>query len=615
MMIGDLIMRVLIDDKGFDANLQKTAKKSGANAGKTLGGEMKKGLLAGLGLGGGLAAVNLMTSAVSGLTQAFFESINAASNLNEAVSKSDAVFDESSGEIQDWAGTASEAFGQSKRQALEAAGTFGNLIQAFGIGADSAADMSKTLVELASDLASFNNTSVDEAIIALRAGLSGETEPLKRYGIALNDVRLKEEALRMGLITTTKGVLPVAIKTQAAYSLILKDSALAQGDFARTADGLANTQKTLTAQMEDLSAEVGAELLPIMLELATVLRDDVLPAGKDLLDVLRDIGGTGVGLGDVITGIVNSFNPLHAQLDEARNAARDWERDSVSSTNKVAEAVASRSGEMRGDLAQVDDSFRTLATRTQTATETARISMKQMRDGSRELRDAFLADALAILSDYYDPIEARQELITLKKEATEQRQIIASKNSTKAQIADAKKRLSEIERRTNELLFELGSTGKATQKEISAAITTWQKKARTAKGQAVADIRAIIRQLMLLKLAALQASGALNFGGLAGAGRGRHAGGPVKAHEAYVVGEKRAELFVPDVDGTIIPSVPAGWGQAMSTVTNNTYPTLNVQGALPVRTIRDVSIEMQRIAVGVTPSRQLTPQYDRGEAT
>jgi hypothetical protein len=41
-----------------------------------------------------------------------------------------------------------------------------------------------------------------------------------------------------------------------------------------------------------------------------------------------------------------------------------------------------------------------------------------------------------------------------------------------------------------------------------------------------------------------------------GLGVYRERGGPVKANQAYVVGEKRAELFVPDSDGTILPDVP-----------------------------------------------------------
>ncbi|MEY2914137.1 MAG: hypothetical protein RLZZ184_3446, partial [Cyanobacteriota bacterium] len=69
---------------------------------------------------------------------------------------------------------------------------------------------------------------------------------------ALNDVRLRQEAAALGL-GTYSGMLPVAVKAQAAYALILKDTALQQGDVARTAGGLANQKKFLAAQVEDLS--------------------------------------------------------------------------------------------------------------------------------------------------------------------------------------------------------------------------------------------------------------------------------------------------------------------------------------------------------------------------
>lgn len=199
--------------------------------------------------------------------------IDAASNLSESMSKVDVVFGSSAKEIQEWSKASASAFGQSRQSALEAVGTYGNLFQAFGIGRDQSAKMSKSLVELAADLASFNNTSVDDALQALQSGISGETEPLKRYGVAINDNRLKTEALRLGLIKTTKEALTPAAKAQASYALILKDTTLAQGDFARTSDGLANKQRILAAKFQDLKATLGTALLPVALKLADVFGD------------------------------------------------------------------------------------------------------------------------------------------------------------------------------------------------------------------------------------------------------------------------------------------------------------------------------------------------------
>lgn len=252
--------------KGVDDNVKKTS------AGMTnFVGNLKK-------VGAALGA----TFAASQVAAFAKESIMAASNMEESLSKVRVVFGEGAAEVEAFGASAAQNLGISNQAALEAAGTYGNLFQAFGLGQGEAQEMSTSLVQLAADMASFNNTSIDQAITALRSGLSGETEPLKRFGVALSEVRLKEEALRMGLIKTTSGTLPVAIKSQAAYSLILKDTALAQGDYARTADGTANTMKTLQAKIEDAKVALGEALMPAFRGLLKIL--------ELLIPVLTKIG-------------------------------------------------------------------------------------------------------------------------------------------------------------------------------------------------------------------------------------------------------------------------------------------------------------------------------------
>lgn len=196
----------------------------------------------------------------------------AASDMNESLGKMNVVFGQNAAEVEKWANTSATAMGLSKQGAVEAAGTYGNLFQAFGMGQGEATKMSTSLVQLAADMASFNNTSVDDALLALRSGLSGEAEPLKRYGVALNDVRLKQEAMSMGLIKSTSEALTPAIKAQASYALVMHDTKLAQGDFARTADGTANTMRILAAQMQNAKAALGAGLLPIFQAVLLVLK-------------------------------------------------------------------------------------------------------------------------------------------------------------------------------------------------------------------------------------------------------------------------------------------------------------------------------------------------------
>lgn len=190
--------------------------------------------------------------------------IKSASDLNESVSKSKVVFGASAKEVEKFAAGAAKGLGQSKQEAIEAAGTLGNLFVSMKIGQPAAAKMSTQMVQLASDLASFNNSSPQEALDALRSGLVGETEPLRRFGINLSDAALRAEVMRLGL-GKVGPTLTANQKAQASYSLILQQSKTAQGDFARTSDGLANQQRILAAQVKDASAAIGNVLLPVMI--------------------------------------------------------------------------------------------------------------------------------------------------------------------------------------------------------------------------------------------------------------------------------------------------------------------------------------------------------------
>jgi hypothetical protein len=238
-----------------------------------------------------------------------YKAVQAASALQESISKTNAVFGSNATAVQNWARTTSAAFGVNQQAALEAASTYGNLFKSFGLSSNQAMGMSTSLVELAADMASFNNVPIDDALLALRSGLSGETEPLKRFGVILNDQRLRLKATELGLGTYT-GQLPVAIKTQAAYALIMQDTAIQQGDVARTSGGLANQQKFLLAQVSDLRAEFGTAFMPIMLEIVTVLREQVIPQFQRFTDFLRGLSPDTVKLVTKIALFIGVLGPM-----------------------------------------------------------------------------------------------------------------------------------------------------------------------------------------------------------------------------------------------------------------------------------------------------------------
>jgi hypothetical protein len=198
------------------------------------------------------------------------EGVKAASDLNEEISKSEVIFGDVADEIKDFARTADRSLGISQTEALKAASTFATFGKAAGLTGVDLSKFSKRATTLASDLASFYNTNADDAILAIGAALRGESEPIRKYGVLLDDATLKAKAMEMKLYDG-KGALDVQARSLAAYEVILDQTTDAQGDFSRTSDGLAGQQKILTAQLENLKTTMGTNLLPVAKEVITQL--------------------------------------------------------------------------------------------------------------------------------------------------------------------------------------------------------------------------------------------------------------------------------------------------------------------------------------------------------
>jgi hypothetical protein len=211
--------------------------------------------------------------------------VTSASDLAETVSKVGVVFGTQADAVKKFAETSDSALGMTKNAALAAAGTYGNLFRSMDMTEAASAGMSIGLVQLASDLASFNNMDPSLVLDKLRAGLTGESEPLKSLGVNINETIIKTKALEMGLYSGT-GALTASTKATASYALIMEQTKLAQGDFARTSSGLANQQRILSAMMGDLGASIGTKLLPTVTTLVGALIDLLngpLPALGDFI--------------------------------------------------------------------------------------------------------------------------------------------------------------------------------------------------------------------------------------------------------------------------------------------------------------------------------------------
>jgi hypothetical protein len=259
----------------------------------------------------GPALIAATAVAAAALGKLLVSSVGAASDFAEAGAAVGEVFGEASGTIEKFAAGAATSLGQTQTQVLEAAKQFGIYGKAAGLAGEANAEFSTDLVTLATDLASFNNTSVDEALVALGSGLRGEALPLRKYGILLDDATLKAQALEMG-IYSGNGVLTQQQKILAANASIFEQSAVQQGDFERTSQGLANQQRILAAQFGNIKILLGDFLLPIFTSVAQVLTSKVMPAFSNFLISVRDNG-----LGETLKATFTSIGEMRQNFMDA----------------------------------------------------------------------------------------------------------------------------------------------------------------------------------------------------------------------------------------------------------------------------------------------------------
>lgn len=317
-----------LDTKGFDKATREFAKldSNSAKAGYAL----KKAFLP-------------AAAALGGLAVAAFGAAKMASDFNEEASKSEVIFGDASTAIMEFSKTAATSLGQSQTEALKAAGTFGVLGTAAGLTGTDLGNMAVKFTTLATDLASFNNTSPEDAVLALGAGLRGEAEPLRRFGILLDDASLRAKALELGLVKTTKDALTPQNKSLAAQALILEQTNLQQGDFARTADGAANKQRILTAQIKDAKTNIGKGFLPVM-AIAVGLLSKFAEFASDNAPLIVTMGVVIGGLAAAIVlvnGVMAGFSAIAAITTAANIAlATSFTAVQVATVIGIATAVA-----------------------------------------------------------------------------------------------------------------------------------------------------------------------------------------------------------------------------------------------------------------------------------
>lgn len=188
------------------------------------------------------------------------DAIDISSSLTEVENVVRTTFGNYEKLIQDFSKTSMQDFGMSELTAKQVASRFQAMGTAMGFSQGKMADMSLQLTKLTADMASFYDMEQSDVARNLQAVFTGETEPLRKYGLDLTQATLKEWAMKQGLDADISSMTQ-AEKTMLRYQYVMANTAAAQGDFARTSDTWANQVRILKQSFEQLAAIIGGALI------------------------------------------------------------------------------------------------------------------------------------------------------------------------------------------------------------------------------------------------------------------------------------------------------------------------------------------------------------------
>lgn len=267
------------------------------------------------------------------------DAIDISSDLTEVQNVVDVTFGDMAYKVEDLAQTSIEQFGLSELSLKQYASRFQAMGSAMGIDSsliessnkflneqtngyvglsDSMSDMSLNLTKLTADMASFYNVEQSAVAEDLESIFTGQTRPLRDYGLDLTQATLAEWALKNGLDADVQS-MSQAEKTMLRYQYVLANTEAAQGDFARTADTWANQIRILKQNFEQLASVIGSTLInalkPLVRSLNYALKN-VIEFVKNVSNALGHIFGWKIEISP--GGITNDMEDFS---DSAENAA------------------------------------------------------------------------------------------------------------------------------------------------------------------------------------------------------------------------------------------------------------------------------------------------------
>ena len=200
--------------------------------------------------------------------------VKLASDAEETQAKFEQVFGDMTDDMSAWVDEYGTSIGRARTDLQEMTATMMSIVKAMKFSGEEGMELSKTITQLSVDMGAFHNVADVEAFNALRSAITGEYEPMKRFGVVINEAKVEQELLNMGIEGGTEAATD-AEKAQARLNLVMQATTDVQGAAAREADGLANQTKALTADLKELGEGFGQILMPMARDLISVVRDGI----------------------------------------------------------------------------------------------------------------------------------------------------------------------------------------------------------------------------------------------------------------------------------------------------------------------------------------------------
>lgn len=325
--------------------------------------------------------------------------------------ESDSLFETSLGNMSDsvrsWSDEVSNALGLNAVTMRKNTGVIYNMTSSMGVAEENALKMSKGISLLTEDMASFYNLNTSEAFNKLRAGLTGETEPLKALGILVDENTITQVAYSEG-IAATGSELTQQQKVLARYVAILKQTGNAQGDLARTLDSPANQLRILKNQVQQLGLAFSNFLLPLVSAILPYLTAFTKVVTSALTSLSKFLGLSSTNGSNETEKISSNVSGLAGDLDDANSSAKKlkntlagFDEMNVLNDSSSSESSGINSGGIDFDLSEYDAHLDWVSSKTDKIAEQIKKSFTKLANSLKKVWDS-------------KPVQAYVNLITTK---------------------------------------------------------------------------------------------------------------------------------------------------------------------------------------------------------